>query len=96
MDRDETERLLRLIIEAGASRGLREKDILSRAGLGKTTLSKIKKAGDTKISNAIPSGEGRGTAFDAGPQQSDPGSAVEPRVVFKQTIRPSMTGQRSE
>jgi DNA-binding phage protein len=50
MDRDETERLLRLIIEAGASRGLHEKDILSRAGLGKTTLSKIKKAGDTKIS----------------------------------------------
>mgnify|MGYP001561322086 FL=1 len=50
MDRDETERLLRLIIETGASRGLREKDILSRAGLGKTTLSKIKKAGDTKIS----------------------------------------------
>ena len=50
MDRDETERLLRLIIETGASRGLHEKDILSRAGLGKTTLSKIKKAGDTKIS----------------------------------------------
>lgn len=50
MDRDETERLLRLIIEAGASRGLHEKDILSRAGLGKTTLSKIKQAGDTKIS----------------------------------------------
>ncbi|MEK7223520.1 MAG: hypothetical protein AAB156_04525 [Pseudomonadota bacterium] len=50
MDRDETERLLRLIIETGASRDLREKDILSRAGLGKTTLSKIKKAGDTKIS----------------------------------------------
>ena len=50
MDRDETERLLRLIIEAGASRGLREKDILSRAGLGRTTLSKIKRAGDTKIS----------------------------------------------
>lgn len=50
MDRDETERLLHLIIAAGASRGLREKDILSRAGLGKTTLSKIKKAGDTKIS----------------------------------------------
>ena len=50
MDRDETERLLRLIIEAGTGRGLREKDILSRAGLGKTTLSKIKKAGDTKIS----------------------------------------------
>lgn len=50
MDRDETERLLRLIIEAGASRGLREKDILSRAGLGKTTLSKIKKSGDARVS----------------------------------------------
>jgi DNA-binding phage protein len=50
MDRDETERLLRLIIEAGASRGLREKDILIRAGLGKTTLSKIKKSGDARIS----------------------------------------------
>lgn len=50
MDRDETERLLRLIIEAGTSRGLREKDILNRAGLGKTTLSKIKKSGDTRVS----------------------------------------------
>lgn len=50
MDRDEIERLLRLIIEAGASRGLREKDILSRAGLGKTTLSKIKKSGDARVS----------------------------------------------
>lgn len=50
MDRDETEQLLRLIIEAGTSRGLREKDILNRAGLGKTTLSKIKKSGDTRVS----------------------------------------------
>lgn len=50
MDRDETDRLLHLIIEAGASRGLHEKDILSRAGLGKTTLSKIKKSGDARLS----------------------------------------------
>lgn len=50
MDRDETEQLLNLIIEAGASRGLREKDILKRAGLGKTTLSKIKKSGDARVS----------------------------------------------
>jgi DNA-binding phage protein len=53
MDHDETERLLRIIIEAGASQGLREKDILSRAGLGKTTLSKIKKSGDTRISTLL-------------------------------------------
>jgi len=53
MDHDETERLLRMIIETGASHGLREKDILSRAGLGKTTLSKIKKSGDTRISTLL-------------------------------------------
>ncbi|MHB8742161.1 MAG: hypothetical protein ACYC9L_03470 [Sulfuricaulis sp.] len=50
MDRAKTDQLLRLIIDAGANRGLREKDILHRAGLGKTTLSKIKQAGDTKLS----------------------------------------------
>ena len=50
MDRNEIDRLLHSITEAGATRGLREKNILSRAGLGKTTLSKIKNAGDTKVS----------------------------------------------
>jgi DNA-binding phage protein len=50
MDRNETEPLLKFITEAGANQGLHEKDILSRAGLGRTTLSKIKSAGDTKIS----------------------------------------------
>lgn len=50
MDRDETDQLLHRIIEAGVTHGLREKDILSRAGLGKTTLSKIKKSGDARVS----------------------------------------------
>lgn len=49
MDHD-TPSLLAQIIAAGAARGLLEKDILRRAGLGKTTLSKAKAAGDTRLS----------------------------------------------
>jgi DNA-binding phage protein len=46
----ETQQLLSQIIAAGAARGMLEKDILRRAGLGKTTLSKAKAAGDTRLS----------------------------------------------
>ena len=46
----ETQSLLNQIIAAGASRGMLEKDILRRASLGKTTLSKAKAAGDTRLS----------------------------------------------
>jgi DNA-binding phage protein len=46
----ETQSLLTQIITAGAARGMLEKDILHRAGLGKTTLSKAKAAGDTRLS----------------------------------------------
>ncbi len=46
----ETQTLLSQIIAAGAARGMLEKDILQRAGLGKTTLSKAKAAGDTRLS----------------------------------------------
>ena len=46
----ETQSLLAQIIAAGAARGMLEKDILHRAGLGKTTLSKAKAAGDTRLS----------------------------------------------
>ncbi len=46
----ETQQLLSQIIAAGAARGMLEKDILHRAGLGKTTLSKVKAAGDTRLS----------------------------------------------
>ena len=46
----ETQQLLIQIIAAGAARGMLEKDILRRAGLGKTTLSKAKAAGDTRLS----------------------------------------------
>ena len=42
--------IVQQIIEAGAKLGLREKDILSRTGLGKTTLSKIKSSHDARIS----------------------------------------------
>ena len=42
--------LLQQIIDAGTARGWHEKDILARAGLGKTTLSKIKRSGDTRMS----------------------------------------------
>lgn len=50
MNRDEADQIVRQVIEAGAALGLREKDILSRAGLGKTTLSKIKSSHDARIS----------------------------------------------
>ena len=50
MNRDESDQIVRQVIEAGAALGLREKDILSRAGLGKTTLSKIKAAHDARMS----------------------------------------------
>lgn len=50
MNRDESDLIVRQIIETGASLGMREKDILSRAGLGKTTLSKIKSSHDARIS----------------------------------------------
>ncbi len=50
MNRDESDQIVRQIIEAGVALGLREKDILSRAGLGKTTLSKIKSSHDARIS----------------------------------------------
>jgi DNA-binding phage protein len=46
----ETQLLLSQIIAAGVARGMLEKDILRRAGLGKTTLSKAKAAGDTRLS----------------------------------------------
>ena len=49
MDHD-TQQLLAQIIAAGAARGMLEKDILQRAGLGKTTLSKAKASGDTRLS----------------------------------------------
>lgn len=47
------DRLIEEIIQAGAARGWHEKDILARAGLGKTTLSKIKSAGDTRFSTLM-------------------------------------------
>lgn len=50
MNRDEADQIVRQVIEAGAALGLREKDILSRAGLGKTTLSKIKSSHDARVS----------------------------------------------
>lgn len=50
MNRDEADQIVRQVIEAGAALGLREKDILNRAGLGKTTLSKIKSSHDARIS----------------------------------------------
>ena len=50
MNRHESDQIVRQVIEAGAALGLREKDILSRAGLGKTTLSKIKSSHDARIS----------------------------------------------
>ena len=50
MNRDESDQIVRQIIEAGAALGLREKDILNRAGLGKTTLSKIKSSHDARVS----------------------------------------------
>lgn len=50
MTESEANRLVEQIIQAGADRGWHEKDILARAGLGKTTLSKIKRAGDTRLS----------------------------------------------
>ncbi len=50
MTESEITPLLEQIVQAGASRGWHEKDILARAGLGKTTLSKIKRSGDTRLS----------------------------------------------
>ena len=53
MTTSEIDQMLEQIITAGASQGLREKDILIRAGLGKTTLSKIKSSGDTRLSTLL-------------------------------------------
>ena len=42
--------LLEQIVQAGRARGLDQRDIVARAGLGETTLSKAKRADDIRLS----------------------------------------------
>ena len=70
MDRNEIHQLLNQIIEAGAARGMLEKDILKRAGLGKTTLSKIKAAGDTRLSTLLRLAHAVGLRLGLGPNNA--------------------------
>ena len=43
-------RLLTQIIEAGQNQGLDQKSLVARAGLGASTLSKLKQANDVRLS----------------------------------------------
>ncbi len=96
MDRDEIERLLRLIIEAGANRGLREKDILSRAGLGKTTLSKIKKSGDARMSTLARMANAVGLRLTLAPNNPTLDQLLSRELFSSKQSAHRMTGQRSE
>ena len=45
--------LLNEIIELGKSKGLKQKDLASRAGLSPETLSRAKKSGDMHLSSLL-------------------------------------------
>ncbi len=51
--REVLSRLLEQIIEAGRNQGLDQKTLVARAGLGASTLSKLKQADDVRLSTLV-------------------------------------------
>ncbi len=51
--REVLSRLLEQIIEAGRNQGLDQKTLVTRAGLGASTLSKLKQADDVRLSTLV-------------------------------------------
>ncbi len=51
--REVLSRLLEQIIEAGRNQGLDQKSLVARAGLGASTLSKLKQADDVRLSTLV-------------------------------------------
>lgn len=51
--REVLSRLLEQIIEAGRNQGLDQKTLVARAGLGASTLSKLKQADDMRLSTLV-------------------------------------------
>jgi len=51
--REVLSRLLEQILEAGRNQGLDQKTLVARAGLGASTLSKLKQADDVRLSTLV-------------------------------------------